>query len=309
MSPISRGFRGHRPLVDGARVPPGQHVVDEFPVLSVGTTPHTPLDAWTFGITGAIDEPVSWTWEQLRALPAEAPTVDIHCVTPGQSSTPRGRASSSTYLNDGQRRARTLARWRSAEDPRQLHRAVRTTQLRAHLRAAHGAAHTAAPDRRRYARPRGGDDAGRAAARRRPPMHLAAGALAEARAWPTLAAESADRVAAAQPLVRAVLASADSRLFEHRVTGSVFGALVFGLALSAFLAPPFSGLDILPSLGVVVIGLGVLLRDLLLALLGALLGAIAWPRSLRSGPRRRNGQALALTPEVTPGPAAMQSCP
>jgi hypothetical protein len=65
-----------------------------------------------------------------------------------------------------------------------------------------------------------------------------------------------------------------SRLFEHRVTRSVFGALVFGLALSAFLAPPFSGLDTLPSLGVVVIGLGVLLRDLLLALLGALLGAI-----------------------------------
>jgi hypothetical protein len=49
---------------------------------------------------------------------------------------------------------------------------------------------------------------------------------------------------------------------------------VFGLTLSAFLAPPFSGLDTLPSLGVVVIGLGVLLRDVLLALLGVLLGAI-----------------------------------
>jgi hypothetical protein len=65
-----------------------------------------------------------------------------------------------------------------------------------------------------------------------------------------------------------------SRLFEHRVTSSVLGVLVFGLTLSAFLAPPFSGLDTLPSLGVVVIGLGVLTRDLLLALLGALLGAI-----------------------------------
>jgi len=65
-----------------------------------------------------------------------------------------------------------------------------------------------------------------------------------------------------------------SRLFERRVTRSVFGALVFGLSLSAFLAPPFSGLDTLPSLGVVVIGLGVLMRDLVLALLGVLLGAI-----------------------------------
>jgi hypothetical protein len=65
-----------------------------------------------------------------------------------------------------------------------------------------------------------------------------------------------------------------ARLFEYRVTRSVFGAVVFGLTLSAFLAPPFSGLDTLPSLGVVVIGLGVLMRDLLVALLGALLGAI-----------------------------------
>jgi hypothetical protein len=65
-----------------------------------------------------------------------------------------------------------------------------------------------------------------------------------------------------------------SWLFDHVATASVFGLLVFGLTLSAFLAPPFSGLDTLPSLGVVVIGLGVLLRDLLLALFGALLGAI-----------------------------------
>ena len=81
MSPISRGFRGHRPQVDGTRVPPAQHVVHEFPVLSAGPTPHTPLEAWTFVIGGAVDEPVSWTWDQLRALPAETPTVDIHCVT------------------------------------------------------------------------------------------------------------------------------------------------------------------------------------------------------------------------------------
>ena len=81
MSPISRGFRGHRPLIDGARVPPGQHVVDDFPVLSAGSTPQRPLDEWSFQISGAIDEPVSWTWDELLALPAETPTVDIHCVT------------------------------------------------------------------------------------------------------------------------------------------------------------------------------------------------------------------------------------
>jgi DMSO/TMAO reductase YedYZ molybdopterin-dependent catalytic subunit len=81
MSPISRGFRGRRPQVDSARLPPGQHVVDDFPVLSAGSTPHRPLDEWTFEISGAVDRPVSWTWDEFLALPAETPTVDIHCVT------------------------------------------------------------------------------------------------------------------------------------------------------------------------------------------------------------------------------------
>ena len=81
MSPISRGCRGRRSEVDSARVPPGQHVVEEFPVLSVGSTPHTPLEQWTLQISGAVDEPVSWTWDEVLALPAETPTVDIHCVT------------------------------------------------------------------------------------------------------------------------------------------------------------------------------------------------------------------------------------
>jgi hypothetical protein len=53
----------------------------------------------------------------------------------------------------------------------------------------------------------------------------------------------------------------------------VFGVLVLGLSLTAFLAPPFSGLDTLPSIGVVVLALGYLLRDALLALAGLLVGA------------------------------------
>jgi hypothetical protein len=63
-------------------------------------------------------------------------------------------------------------------------------------------------------------------------------------------------------------------LFDHRATTSAFRLLVFALTLSAFLAPPFSGLDTLPSLGVVVIGLGVLNRDIVLALAGAVIGAV-----------------------------------
>jgi DMSO/TMAO reductase YedYZ molybdopterin-dependent catalytic subunit len=82
MSPISRGFTGRRhAAADPARVPPGQYVTPDFPVLSAGPTPHTPLDEWSFSITGAVDEPVSWPWEEFIALPAETVTVDIHCVT------------------------------------------------------------------------------------------------------------------------------------------------------------------------------------------------------------------------------------
>jgi DMSO/TMAO reductase YedYZ molybdopterin-dependent catalytic subunit len=81
MSPLSRGFHGRRLAVDATRVPPGQYVTDEFPVLSAGPTPHTPLDEWSFTISGAVDEPVSWPWLDFMKLPAEAPAVDIHCVT------------------------------------------------------------------------------------------------------------------------------------------------------------------------------------------------------------------------------------
>jgi DMSO/TMAO reductase YedYZ molybdopterin-dependent catalytic subunit len=78
---ISRGFRGRRSDVDPDRVPPGQYVTADFPVLSAGPTPSMPLSDWTFEIRGAVDEPVSWSWEELVVLPSETPTVDIHCVT------------------------------------------------------------------------------------------------------------------------------------------------------------------------------------------------------------------------------------
>ncbi len=62
-------------------------------------------------------------------------------------------------------------------------------------------------------------------------------------------------------------------LLERRLTGVVFGLIVFALALTAFLSPPFSGLDTLPALGVVVLSLGVLLGDIVVAGIGIGLGA------------------------------------
>jgi DMSO/TMAO reductase YedYZ molybdopterin-dependent catalytic subunit len=78
---ISRGFRGRRDDdVDPKRVPPGQYVTHDFPVLSAGPTPHARLEEWTFSIVNG-DARKRWTWDEFRALPSENVTVDIHCVT------------------------------------------------------------------------------------------------------------------------------------------------------------------------------------------------------------------------------------
>jgi len=63
-------------------------------------------------------------------------------------------------------------------------------------------------------------------------------------------------------------------VFEHRLSNVVFGALVAGGSTAAFLAPPFSGLDTLPALGVVVLSLGVLLEDALVVAAAVVVGAV-----------------------------------
>jgi hypothetical protein len=62
-------------------------------------------------------------------------------------------------------------------------------------------------------------------------------------------------------------------LFDHRLSNIVFGLLVIAGSVGAFLAPPFTGLDTLPSLGVVLLSLGVLLEDILVVLVALLVGA------------------------------------
>jgi DMSO/TMAO reductase YedYZ molybdopterin-dependent catalytic subunit len=82
MSPLSRGFHGRRrPEDDAGRLPPGQYLTHDFPVLSAGPTPHTALEQWSFRIDGAVRKSRSWSWEEFLALPAETLTTDIHCVT------------------------------------------------------------------------------------------------------------------------------------------------------------------------------------------------------------------------------------
>ena len=79
---ITRGFKSKRPRADPTRVPPGQYVTSDFPVLSAGPTPQAALEAWSFVLRDVDErELASWNWKDLLSLPSTVMTVDIHCVT------------------------------------------------------------------------------------------------------------------------------------------------------------------------------------------------------------------------------------
>lgn len=82
MTFVSRGFKGRR-QVEAApdRVPPGQYVTDDFPVLSAGPTPLILPENWRFTLTTENDDEFTWNWDQFQQLPREQVTIDIHCVT------------------------------------------------------------------------------------------------------------------------------------------------------------------------------------------------------------------------------------
>jgi hypothetical protein len=63
-----------------------------------------------------------------------------------------------------------------------------------------------------------------------------------------------------------------SILFGHRASNIVFGTLVVAGSIAAFVAPPFSGLDTLPSAGVVLLSLAVLLEDFAFAIVALVVG-------------------------------------
>src|SRR6202007_1461314 len=80
MGTISRGFTGRRSTAD-TKLPPGQYLTTDFPVLSAGPTPRVPLDKWEFTIDDGKDVLQRWNWKSFRELPSEIVTVDLHCVT------------------------------------------------------------------------------------------------------------------------------------------------------------------------------------------------------------------------------------
>jgi DMSO/TMAO reductase YedYZ molybdopterin-dependent catalytic subunit len=79
---VTRGFKGKRSSGSGPnRVPPGQYVTEDFPVLTAGPTPQASLESWSLALQSDGRLLARWNWAQFTALPQTARGTDIHCVT------------------------------------------------------------------------------------------------------------------------------------------------------------------------------------------------------------------------------------
>lgn len=79
---VTRGFHGRNiPPELSDRVPPGQHLVTDFPVLSAGPTPRISAADWSFTLKVGPKSVKRWSWEEFTALHITRMTRDIHCVT------------------------------------------------------------------------------------------------------------------------------------------------------------------------------------------------------------------------------------
>jgi DMSO/TMAO reductase YedYZ molybdopterin-dependent catalytic subunit len=64
------------------RLPPGQVLTLKFPVLQFGQVPSYPdLSTWDLRVWGAVEQPFTLRWAEVRQLPVREVTLDIHCVT------------------------------------------------------------------------------------------------------------------------------------------------------------------------------------------------------------------------------------
>jgi DMSO/TMAO reductase YedYZ molybdopterin-dependent catalytic subunit len=63
------------------RLPPGQYLTQQFPVLHYGPIPPFNAATWNLKVTGLVEQSVTWTWEEFNKLPRRQVEMDIHCVT------------------------------------------------------------------------------------------------------------------------------------------------------------------------------------------------------------------------------------
>jgi DMSO/TMAO reductase YedYZ molybdopterin-dependent catalytic subunit len=66
---------------DDQRLPPGQHLTKDWPVLDLGVAPPVSRERWRLDVYGAIGTPLFWTYAEFAAQKQATFTSDIHCVT------------------------------------------------------------------------------------------------------------------------------------------------------------------------------------------------------------------------------------
>ncbi|MGB5091793.1 MAG: sulfite oxidase-like oxidoreductase [Parvibaculum sp.] len=76
-----RHLTGHPDLGHVNRLPPGQHLVEKWPVLDLGVQPDLATDTWKMHIEGLVEKPVTLSFDDFMALPQSRFLSDIHCVT------------------------------------------------------------------------------------------------------------------------------------------------------------------------------------------------------------------------------------
>ncbi len=97
MAGPTRGFVGRRRPQRPDRLPPGQYDVGrDWPVLTAEVTPRFDPDDWTMTVDGLVDEPRTWSWEEVQALPGRSTQATSTASRPGRSSTPASAACPST---------------------------------------------------------------------------------------------------------------------------------------------------------------------------------------------------------------------
>ncbi|ABD08327.1 Oxidoreductase, molybdopterin binding [Rhodopseudomonas palustris HaA2] len=72
---------GRHARPDEQRLPPGQHLTQDWPVLDLGLSPQISRERWRLDVYGSVVQPLFWDWSQFMAQPQSDFVSDIHCVT------------------------------------------------------------------------------------------------------------------------------------------------------------------------------------------------------------------------------------
>ena len=78
---LGKFLTGKASRPEDTRLPPGQHLVKNWPILDLGQTPNVPKEVWRLDIVGLVDRPQTWTFANFMAQPQTHKISDIHCVT------------------------------------------------------------------------------------------------------------------------------------------------------------------------------------------------------------------------------------